>query len=217
MKKKLFVTIALLALFCACDPPYVMWLHGPGMAVYVFRIKDPAYMEYALMDSLWNSKLEKYDSFGFRSVARRDDRQFFGSMKQAKEGTTLSSSPCEIADAPSVYYPLHEGFYMFHPFTISLHNRYLSTCKWKDLCDVNMDTVQILCPSSEVFEDIYCLTADWAATYLHKRAERLTLEDFVKYANLWIDANKDNIGDRWHSPDGGIGIYPEDDYVWSWE
>lgn len=197
------VLFACMCCMTACDTPYTLWKADTQYCI--FRFKDTRYIEYALVDSV-------YDEQAGRSVLklpttgyRQRDRFFLTDMEDYVFHKR-PMPPCVIAQAKSIYYPLHDGYFLCFPYNRLATGHYLSTCKWSDLCDVNMDTVHVWLPASEVFDNIRGFGGDLAGNYLKKRVERLTLEDVVRYANLWIDNNTDD-PDMWLSPDGSVGEY----------
>ena len=209
MKRKILLFFVIAALFCSCDTRYTMWKVSQG--IHVFRVKDPSYLEYALVDSVLDTITGQY-KLQVMPAVRHKENPFFIPMNAKKEDFPKVTL-CDIANEKSVYYPLECDFYMCYPFTTLIRGRYVSSCKWKDLCNADMDTVRVICRSSDVFENIHFIGGDWASNHYNKRLERLTLQEMVDYVNRWICINN---SDLWVSPSGGMLIESEDGKFWQY-
>ncbi len=182
-----FMLVTYMFAVVSCDTPYTVWSNKTFFSI--FRFQDPSYMEYAFVDSIKNTETGQY-TLELPFTARRGTERFFLSTEQMLQNSNIS--PCEIADEESIYYPLHDGYYMCFPLRGMAHGQYLSTCKWKDLCVVNMDTVHVMLPIAEVFANIHVISGIDVGGYCNKNVDRLTLDDVARYVNMLIDQHENN-------------------------
>ncbi len=176
-------------LVTSCDTPYTVWSHETIFSV--FRFQNAAYMEYVLVDSVKDNITGQY-SLQLHGTARRGVKQFFISDSQSVDAFYNPISKCEISNEKTLYYPLHDGYYICFPFNGLISGRYMSSCKWEDLCEVRMDTAHVILPANKVFTNIHAILGLHVSDYCKKKVDRLTLDDVVRYTNMLIDQYKDH-------------------------
>ena len=175
---KIFLILLCLLFSAGCDPIDPEgdgWRVSRRYTVHFVKFADESYKDYVIS----KSPIPTYPK-------RNDDGPYFISdVEKAKK--EQSYDICELASNP-VLIELHNGYYMYYPYTKLGCSTAVRNVKWSEVCNVDLDTVGIL--SDQAYAEVWHVLLPELKKRTLKSHEKMTIADIEKAINKIIDTNK---------------------------
>ena len=119
---------------------------------------------------------------------------------------------CELA-TETKYIALKNGYYMVYPYTNLCGLTTFLNVDWKDLCNVDIDTIQVMRFDEEPFSKVYNITEETIAKLTRKSTprfkkrnkEQVRVEDIVQLLNQLIE--EDDLDSYCNGMGFVVGVY----------
>lgn len=180
-------SIMLITLFfmTGCPTPEKQAENAGG--VFFFQLNED-YKEYALVNCSEPNKSPTSESqtYYIRNFPYRTaDGAYFITDGSFMERTF---DMCDLHEE-NIFYPLHDEYYTFFPYSNLGQGNWVSNIKWKDLCTASKDTMTVIGFCDLYYKNPRMINIPDLERLTHKSRKNMTMDDIVRVINELIDSN----------------------------